>query len=192
MNVTKHALMRMAQREYGDFIINDDTFRTWQRTHEDKIPELEKEILDLFNKSTIRMESVDKKGKISKYVINKDAKWVFVHDDQNIVTCYKLQYGGVSEKASEIILDALLDEYSGKKPKVDSIESEFDNKNNTYNEVINDIDNQIHLLNKQIEVLNQQKKFEKESLELEKIKVDNAKFELSLLIDKIVKPNNFL
>ena len=92
VNVTRHAIMRYAARVYSGQIITERTFDIWRNNNEDKVIEIEKLIKEEFAKSEyITAASYDKHRKAEFYV-NEEKMMTYIVADNNIVTCYKIDF----------------------------------------------------------------------------------------------------
>lgn len=188
MNIKQHAIMRYCQRMNDEYIINDETFKSWRRANEDKVVEAENEILKLFGESKIDITTTSSDN---PYKINTNENWIFVYDGENIITCYKLEYKGLNEKTNKTIIDALLQEYYDKLPKINQHIENYNNSKSEFDERTNQIDGEIKLLNKKINNLKEQKKIIKDSLTLKENELTVIREEFDILQNKIVKPDYF-
>lgn len=186
MNVTQHAVMRYCQRMYAEYIINDDTFKTWKRTHEELIPKAENEILELFNSADLIIDILD-----SKYKVNTAENWVFVHDKTNIITCYKLQYKGLPEKTSKEIVASLLKVYYEKLPEIEEQQVEFEEFYGKVKQESSEIEEEVKLLNQKINNLHEKQRLLNDSVKLKEDETKTQKSEFEMLVNKIVKPEYF-
>lgn len=92
VNVTRHAIMRYAARVYSGQIITERTFDIWRNNNEDKVIEIEKLIKEEFARSEyITTASYDKHRKAEFYV-NEEKMMTYIVADNNIVTCYKIDF----------------------------------------------------------------------------------------------------
>lgn len=92
VNVTRHAIMRYAARVYSGQIITERTFDIWRNNNEDKVIEIEKLIKEEFARSEyITAASYDKHRKAEFYV-NEEKMMTYIVADNNIVTCYKIDF----------------------------------------------------------------------------------------------------
>lgn len=186
MNITQHAMMRYCQRMYAEYIINDDTFKTWKRTHEDLVPIAENEILTLFNSADLVIDMFD-----SKYKINTSENWIFIHDKTNIITCYKLQYKGLPENISKEIVMSLLKVYYEKLPEIKEQESKFEDLNCLIKQENLEIEDEIKLLNQKINNLQEKKRLLNDNIKLKENELKSQKQEFEMLVNKMVKPDYF-
>lgn len=60
MNITDHALMRWAQRQEKEKIINQNTFKIWKSENQEKVTEYTKTLREYFLKSEYLTEGVYK------------------------------------------------------------------------------------------------------------------------------------
>lgn len=92
VNVTRHAIMRYAARVYSGQIITERTFDIWRSNNEEKVIEIEKLIKEEFARSEyITTASYDKHRKAEFYV-NEEKMMTYIVADNNIVTCYKIDF----------------------------------------------------------------------------------------------------
>lgn len=92
VNVTRHAIMRYAARVYSGQIITERTFDIWRNNNEDKVVEIEKLIKEEYADSEyITTASYDKHRKAEFYV-NEEKMMTYIVADNNIVTCYKIDF----------------------------------------------------------------------------------------------------
>ena len=92
VNVTRHAIMRYAARVYSGQIITERTFDIWRNNNEEKVIEIEKLIKEEFARSEyITTASYDKHRKAEFYV-NEEKMMTYIVADNNIVTCYKIDF----------------------------------------------------------------------------------------------------
>ncbi|MHD0318602.1 hypothetical protein [Fusobacterium sp. THCT1E2] len=92
INVTRHAIMRYAARVYSGQIITERTFDIWRNNNEEKVIEIEKLIKEEYGVSDyITTASYDKHRKAEFYV-NEEKMMTYIVADNNIVTCYKIDF----------------------------------------------------------------------------------------------------
>lgn len=92
VNVTRHAIMRYAARVYSGQIITERTFDIWRSNNEEKVIEIEKLIKEEYADSEyITTASYDKHRKAEFYV-NEEKMMTYIVADNNIVTCYKIDF----------------------------------------------------------------------------------------------------
>ena len=187
MNVKNHALMRWAQRKYDYYIIDDNTFKVWRRTNEDKIPEIEKEVLEVFESAELDITTEK-----SNYKVNRKHGWVFVYEAQNIVTCYKLQYKGLSEEVSKSIIELLIQEYENITPEYNKLKEKLSEEESLLQSRNEQIEEDIKILNRKINYWQQEQRLLNEEFKLKKDELDIKRIELEMLANKIVKPSYFL
>lgn len=193
MNITQHALMRMLQREFDEYIINDSTFQAWKRANPDGVPKAEKELNRIFNEGEHTIVCPDIKGQVKKFKINIKDMWILVHDDAAIITAYPIEY------SKELTIEA-------NKQIFTTVFETFLEKQNIYNKKVEELKPFINDCEKTIEQLQAEYKITKSKLEYiesrikqitnekdnETKSIDYLKKELDYLGLKTVQPISFI
>lgn len=193
MIISQHALMRVLQREYDEYIINDSTFHAWKRANPDGVPKAEKEIMKLFNESNYTIECPDVKGSIKKFKINTSKMWIMVHDETTIITIYPIVYSEeMNLETNKKIFDLVYEEYYRKLGlytiKVESSKPVVE----LLNKKIEECEEELKRLKSKIEYVDSVLKSAKTEKELELKGIDIVKKELNALALKTVQPISFI
>ena len=193
MIISQHALMRVLQREYDEYIINDSTFHTWKRTNPDGVPKAEREIMKLFNESNYTIECPDVKGSIKKFKINTSKMWIMVHDDNTIITIYPIVYSEeMNSETNKKIFDLVYEEYS---KKLGSFNAKIETSKpviETLNKKIEECEEELKRLKSKVEYVESVIKSAKTERELELKGIDIVKKELNAIALKTVQPISFI
>jgi len=194
MNISQHCIFRFATRMYDEVIKDDNTFKLWKKDNQDKVQEIQKEILNSFNNpNNIKMVGLEtKKDRSNHYKVDIENKWIFVYDENTIITCFEIKYDGISYEASEVIINALIDDYNLKLPELQKIQSEYVDLLDENAEKMAKIESEKKLYRKKIEELDLEIKELQNSIDLKKANVGSCDYELRLLVEKIVKSKSFI
>ena len=156
INISKHALMRFASKVHNKQIISDKSFEEWKKLNEDKLEELEKDLRNEYQQSKyISTSSYDNLEKVD-FFINKEAMMTFLVNENEIITCYPIDFE-LDHDGNVSILNVLLENLERAKEAEANFEEEHfyikENLNRELEVVLAEMD----LLNSKLKTLNEKK-----------------------------------
>ena len=156
INISKQALMRFASKVHNKQIISDKSFEEWKKLNEDKLEELEKDLRNEYQQSKyISTSSYDNLEKVD-FFINKEAMMTFLVNENEIITCYPIDFE-LDHDGNVSILNVLLENLERAKEAEANFEEEHfyikENLNRELEVVLAEMD----LLNSKLKTLNEKK-----------------------------------
>ena len=156
INISKHALMRFASKAHKNQITNEKTFEEWKKSNEDKLEDLEKDLRNEYQQSKyISTSSYDNLEKVD-FFINKEAMMTFLVNENEIITCYPIDFE-LDHDGNVSILNVLLENLERAKEAEANFEEEHfyikENLNRELEVVLAEMD----LLNSKLKTLNEKK-----------------------------------
>ena len=156
INISKHTLMRFASKVYKNQITNEKTFEEWKKSNEDKLEDLEKDLRNEYQQSKyISTSSYDNLEKVD-FFINKEAMMTFLVNENEIITCYPIDFE-LDHDGNVSILNVLLENLErAKEAEANFEEDHFYTKENLNRElevVLAEMDS----LNSKLKTLNEKK-----------------------------------
>ncbi len=107
-NITNHALMRYASRVFRGHIINERTWEQWKKNHRDELPEVERKLKEDMQKAEYIATGAYEGNRKADFYINEEAMMTFIVNEDNLVTCYHIDFG-LDEVGNKEMLQVLLD-----------------------------------------------------------------------------------
>lgn len=186
MNITKHALMRYASRVCKGHIINDRTWEQWKDIHRDEIPEIESKLKEELKSLEYITTAAYEHNKKAEFYINKNKMMTYVVSENNLITCYQIDYG-LDEVGNKEILEVLLNNLS----RALFIEENFEDMNRSRKTEINNnlilVNAEIGELNKRLEKLKGNKTELEQSLKNINLEKEEIKQNIEVAREKIVR-----
>lgn len=104
INITEHAIMRYAARVYNERLIEKRFFNVWSIKNEKKIEEIEELIKMEFAEAEYITIGTYEKYKKAEFYINEEKMMTYVVVENDMVTCYKIDFGLDEVENKEIYL----------------------------------------------------------------------------------------
>lgn len=190
-NVTRHALMRYISRKELSKVINDSTFDNWRKEFPDKAEKYQEMLLSEIDNASFIAEMAFSTYKKAKYYINSETLMIFIVNDQNIITCYRSEYG-VGLDLDKIILSSLLVGMKQKQEEVSNYILTADESRKNMYEKIQGLKSDIASLELEIKAMRQDIKVCESVIEQTDARQKLLNEQLFNIISKIVKPKNSL
>ena len=190
-NVTRHALMRYISRKELSKVINDSTFDNWRKEFPDKAEKYQEMLLSEIDNASFITEMAFSTYKKAKYYINSETLMIFIVNDQNIITCYRSEYG-IGFDLDKIILSSLLVGMKQKQEEVSNYILTADESRKNMYEKIQGLKSDIASLELEIKAMRQDIKVCESIIEQTDARQKLLNEQLFNIISKIVKPKNSL
>lgn len=190
-NITRHALMRYISRRELSKVITDNTFDSWRKEFPDKLEEYTEMMKSELANSIFITERAFETHKKASFFINIQTLMVFVINDSNVITCYRIEYG-VGEDIDRQILASLILGKENKEAEVESTRNEVAERKNDAYERIKQIKQDLAELEVKQNALRKQIKTQEAIIEELEAKEKQVNTELFSILTKIVRPKNSL
>lgn len=186
INITKHALMRYASRVHKANIVSDRTWDIWKKANEEKIQELETNLkIELGRLEYICTASYDKHKK-AEFYINKDKMMTYVIVEDNLVTCYPIDYG-LDAEGNRAMLKVLLENLKRAEIEENNFEDKYFERKAEINNSLAVANAEIAELNKKIEKIKGNKALLEQELANIGLEYEDIKIVIDVAKEKIVR-----
>lgn len=186
MNITKHALMRYASRVMKGHIINERTWDQWKERHKDELPEIEVKLKEELKNIEYITTAAYENNKKADFYINKDKMMTYVVFENNLITCYYIEYG-LDEIGNKEILNALLNNLKRSLLAKESFEDNNREKRAELNNNLILINSEIYEINKRLERLKGNKLEIEQGLKNINLEFEEIKQNIEVASEKIVR-----
>lgn len=144
--------MRYASRVHNFQIVSDRSFEIWKNLNENKIPGLEISLKEEFLNADYITTAAYEKHKNTEFYINKDLIMTYLVNENNIITCYQIDFG-LDDTGNRQLLNVLLDNLQRATVGLDNFEEKHFEKREKINQELAVVKAEMELLNAKLKVL---------------------------------------